>query len=610
MANKPQTVTKSRALYTRNHFAALRAFVQRVPAATIARLYFSEDEQGHEATPGWVESYLRRMQVELVDLALEHGSSVLADYLKASAKAHGSARLTAVTLKMVEQVALLAVAKPEATHSVGMWFRPLVARRLNDAGIRTLVELVGFCNRRGRSWWRAIPRIGPGRAQRILSWLRQNETLIGVHVAADVSLDDPFSAPESQRVTIDTVSVTLVPLERLQLAHALSGTDGINRHGSFPYIQAGHDLDAVRAYLHHYREQPKTLRAYTKELERFLLWSVTIRIKPLSSLLADDCEAYKDFLRAPSPNFVGPRASRASGRWRPFATAELSAESQLYAVRALRAAFTWLVNVRYLAGNPWTAVLDPITIQREDLPKVDRALPPLLWQRIRAYIDTQCGQEEGSYWRSIRVALLLGGDSGLRREELVGARREAMSPTSHGDGHSNDDETVWQLSIVGKRNKQRTVPVSPATIAALSVHWRDRGLDLETAKDGPLLSTLFVPRTGFGQKKYADGTALAYHVDSINKMVKWAMKRLIAGMPDLSVEDMKLLVGTSPHAFRHVFGTLAVTEDVPLDIVQKILGHASLQTTSIYVQAEKQRMLREAASFYRRLKTDEPGGND
>ncbi|WP_250479800.1 MULTISPECIES: phage integrase family protein [unclassified Caballeronia] len=57
-----------------------------------------------------------------------------------------------------------------------MCFRPLVARRLKDAGIRTLAELVDFCNRRGGSCWRAVPRIGPGRAQRVVSWLRQTRT--------------------------------------------------------------------------------------------------------------------------------------------------------------------------------------------------------------------------------------------------------------------------------------------------------------------------------------------------------------------------------------------------------------------------------------------------
>ncbi|WP_328807388.1 hypothetical protein [Paraburkholderia elongata] len=37
---------------------------------------------------------------------------------------------------------------------------------------------------------------------------------------------------------------------------------------------------------------------------------------------------------------------------------------------------------------------------------------------------------------------------------------------------------------------------------------------------------------------------------------------------------------------------------MPVDVVQAILGHASLQTTSIYVRAEQQRMLEAAAQYY------------
>jgi integrase len=68
-------------------------------------------------------------------------------------------------------------------------------------------------------------------------------------------------------------------------------------------------------------------------------------------------------------------------------------------------------------------------------------------------------------------------------------------------------------------------------------------------------------------------------------------------MPDLSTKEMKTLAGTSTHAFRQTFGRLAVAEGVPLDVPQRILGDASLQTTSIYVQAERKRMLREASGF-------------
>ena len=103
MANRPQPIQQIRQ-YTRTDFTALRAFVQRVPAATIARLYFSEDKNGETPTAVNAERYLRAMQANLVALAIEHGSSVLADHLKASTRQHGSAKLTAGTLKMVEEV--------------------------------------------------------------------------------------------------------------------------------------------------------------------------------------------------------------------------------------------------------------------------------------------------------------------------------------------------------------------------------------------------------------------------------------------------------------------------------------------------------------------------
>ncbi|MGF6637436.1 phage integrase family protein, partial [Paraburkholderia sp. MM6662-R1] len=178
MANQPQKVLRERG-YTRTDFTALRAYVQRVPAATIARLYFTEDEDGNAPTAAWADGYLRRMQADLVSLAVEHGSPVLADHLKASAKAHGSARLTAVTLKMVEQAATLAVAQPQPDHGVGMWFRPLVAQRLKAEGIATLGDLIDFCNGRGGSWWRAVPRIGAGRARLVVAWLRRHEVALG-----------------------------------------------------------------------------------------------------------------------------------------------------------------------------------------------------------------------------------------------------------------------------------------------------------------------------------------------------------------------------------------------------------------------------------------------
>jgi integrase len=63
----------------------------------------------------------------------------------------------------------------------------------------------------------------------------------------------------------------------------------------------------------------------------------------------------------------------------------------------------------------------------------------------------------------------------------------------------------------------------------------------------------------------------------------------------------------SAHAFRHTFGTRAVARDMPIDVVQTILGHASLQTTSIYVRAEQRRVLEAAAQYYASDAEDDTG---
>lgn len=426
--------------------------------------------------------------------------------------------------------------------------------------------------------------------------------------------------------------LTLAPLERLSVPHALSGADGENRSTAFCYIQAKHDLDALRAYLNRYRDQPKTLRAYTKELERFLLWAVVLRGKALSDLRVDDCEAYKDFLKSPDPRFVGERFARQSPRWRPFAStadgsAALSADSQRYAVRALRAAFAWWVDVRYLAGNPWIAVNDPPVIQRASAMKIERALPADLWRRLRNELDMRCAEEgdsrSTSQWRAMRATILLMGDSGLRREEAASARRENLKPSVYG----TLARPVWELTIVGKGQRERTVPVSVATLEAMREHWADRGRDFDgaaigsagapsIAPRGPLLGPVIIPWTDASRRRHRmqRGDALeieeaGYTADGLNRLIGRMLKTLVETMDGLSLDERARLGQANAHAFRHTFGTQSVADEVPVDVVQKVLGHASLATTTIYVQAEKQRVLEEVAGYYAR-RTERGSANE
>ena len=50
----------------------------------------------------------------------------------------------------------------------------------------------------------------------------------------------------------------------------------------------------------------------------------------------------------------------------------------------------------------------------------------------------------------------------------------------------------------------------------------------------------------------------------------------------------------STHWLRHTFGTRAIAKEVPLDVIQAQMGHASIQTTTaIYGRAPMRRRIDE-----------------
>nr|WP_284508835.1 tyrosine-type recombinase/integrase [Caballeronia sp. GACF5] len=249
--------------------------------------------------------------------------------------------------------------------------------------------------------------------------------------------------------------------------------------------------------------------------------------------------------------------------------------------------------------------------------QIDRALPAALWRKLRDELDARSAPEHASQWRALRATILLMGDSGLRREEAASARREYLKPSAYG----TPERPVWELTLIGKGQRERTVPVSAATLVALRAHWVDRGRafdveDMSEAPHGPLLAPIFIPWTEASRRRHRqalagkneDGSSVpsrveeaGYTADGLNRLIGRMTKKLVETMDALSLDERVQLDRVNAHAFRHTFGTQSVADDVPVDVVQKVLGHISLQTTTIYVQAEKQRVLEEVAGYYARL---------
>ena len=596
--------------WTRADFTALRAHLNRLPIERIANLYYTEDDLldlGIE-TPGDLRIHieaLRDILIQRASVANPH----LAEMLR-------NARQTALwSSKLVGHLVQAAESDsttPRKSDAVSVWLKPRVAAALHQDGIRILADLITTIETRGTGWWKPIPRIGTGKAEAILAWLEKQQASLG-----RLQMPQTLAVAAVDLVEISPERREMVPLERVALPFPLSGADGANRNAAFPLISARNDLQAVEAYLYKFRAQEKTRRAYQKELERFLLWCIYERRKPMSSALLDDCEAYKDFLAAIPAHWTGRKVLRMCPNWRPF-VGQLSAKSQRYAVQAIRTFFEWLTRVRYLRGNPWIAVSDPPVAAELAPMQIDKALSPELWELLVSNLDKLCSEPDEALWeryklrgaashisiatqfRLARAALLLMGDAGLRREEVAGAQRSNLRP-------SPDSNSVWELNVLGKRKKWRTVFPTVRCVEAIRAHWDDRGEEFDFGMATiPLLSPVAQLQTGLFQSKHGvvqvgQTSGKGFSPDGIYQLVKTALLRIANDEQlEFSPAEREILKDRACHAFRHTFGVTAVEGEVPLDVLQGVFGHASIQTTTIYIQAPKKRAARELGKFFGR----------
>ena len=211
---------------------------------------------------------------------------------------------------------------------------------------------------------------------------------------------------------------------------------------------------------------------------------------------------------------------------------------------ALRTFFAWLEAERAIRNR---------SIRRVALPKTPHSVPkPLTVQHAREVVagDTMATELDWIAARDCAVMLLLYG-SGLRISEAL-SLTASEAPVSGRD----------VVTIRGKGGKERMVPVLPVTQRAI-----DRYIALcpyPLASDGPLF---------LGAK----GGPLS------PRLIQLAMQRMR--------DEMSLPLTATPHALRHSFATHLLASGADLRQIQELLGHASLSTTQVYTEVDRDRLL-------------------
>lgn len=167
-------------------------------------------------------------------------------------------------------------------------------------------------------------------------------------------------------------------------------------------------------------------------------------------------------------------------------------------------------------GNPWKEVNDPKVIVPITKLQIEKTLPSSLWRKFSApggILDELCDTPEDElrkrYLAQVQrrrsrrsfvlhePILLLLGESGLRREEAA-----TWLNTGNCGRRRNRPRGFWELTVVGKGMKQRTV-FFPAGSSTIRAHWEDRGIVLEDAhNDTPLFAPVVIPDTRTAKNRH------------------------------------------------------------------------------------------------------------
>lgn len=423
------------------------------------------------------------------------------EYAGASAgsdrKRRRNKRLRDRQMGVLNKLEALVDSDPCLADGVDGWLDPAIAMRLRAADIHTLRELVETIEAHGYRWYTKVPRIGIRAATYICEWLMLPETSHALGVNLSVRSIRPRKEIAASMLPALPRRVGIVPLEQFDLPDALSGAFGTNR-GEHPALVITNDLEAIGTWLSSRKPDSPTFRAYRKEAERLLLWSVLEANKALSSLTVEDCIAYRDFLwhlgreteeqwrrrfRVAQADWLGPRGiDRFSSRWRPFEGA-LSESSQKTALVILSSFMQWLCKQNYLKNNPFKAM--PQLARRSESLDVSHSLSVEEWRGINIFLDTL--DRDPKYFR-LRFILALSYGTGCRLSELALLRRkdlEAISP----DGQS---ELLWEITVTSIRGEPRRIPLSRATVIEIQSYFQCRGYRsfMDAPPDAPLITAM------------------------------------------------------------------------------------------------------------------------
>ena len=199
-------------------------------------------------------------------------------------------------------------------------------------------------------------------------------------------------------------------------------------------------------------------------------------------------------------------------------------------ISTLRSYFKFLVREDYLTINPMLKIVPP---------KSKKKLPVFVDQESMQSLLTKVCFPKGFIGERDKLIIELFYLTGIRLSELVNIKIKHISFDS------------YYVKVLGKRNKERIIPLSSKIINEISSYISKFCLN----------EYLFTNLKK--QKVY-------------NKLVYRVVKKYISKISSIDKN--------SPHILRHTFATHMLNNGADINAIKELLGHANLSATQVYTQ--------------------------
>lgn len=312
-----------------------------------------------------------------------------------------------------------------------------------------------------------------------------------------------------------------------------------------------------------------TRRVMKKEIERLLLWAISVQRKKLLELAPADIASYAKFLEQPTPVSIWiskTKYPKCNDGWRPFA-GPLNEASQRYALVQVGSFFKWAVRNGLLELDPTEALETP----RINKPVLRRALDQEALGALFEVIDGQ-KKKKKRLRDTILFSIIL--QAGLLVSEVAAVNVDDVN---------RDENGVCWITVRGNSGDLRRLAITAELFLLIDFYKTVFRIQVEWTDDAA--TPLVLPATGKLRR---------LHPSTILAIIKNVAEGAIRLLRERGRHDVAAtLHGANGYMLRHsCFANISTTSTV--QELKEIAGYLALDVAAQYFYCDDE-------EFHRRI---------